>query len=64
MSKKKTQNSNLSIIISALIGGLILFFILNSYQNSSNQIKKDEDFKKLNKGKELIEKLMEDNSKK
>ena len=64
MSKKKTQNSNLNLIISAIIGGLILFFILNSYNNNSTQIKKEEQLKKFNKGKEVIEKLMKDNSKK
>ena len=64
MSKKKTQNSNLNTIISAIIGGLILFFILNSYNNNSTQIKKEEQLKKFNKGKEVIEKLMKDNSKK
>ena len=61
---KKTQNSNLRIIISAIIGGLILFFILNSYQNMSTQSKKNEEMKRHNKGKELLEKLMNDNSKK
>ena len=64
MSKKKIQNSNLNIIISAIIGGLILFFILNSYNNNSTQNKKEEQLKKFNKGKEEIEKLMKDNSKK
>ena len=64
MSKKKVKKNNTFKIIPAIIGGLILWYILNSYQNMSTQSKKNEEMKRHNKGKELLEKLMNDNSKK
>ena len=64
MAKKKVKKNNTFKIIPAIIGGLILWYILNSYQNMITQSKKNEEMKRHNKGKELLEKLMNDNSKK
>lgn len=61
MSKKKVKKSNSSIIIPAIIGGLILWFVINSYNNNSVQSKQNDKLKRFNEGDKILKNLMNKN---
>ena len=61
MSKKNVKKSSSSIIIPAIIGGLILWFVINSYNNNSVQSKQNDKLKRFNEGDKILKNLMNKN---
>lgn len=58
MSKKKKKKIISVKIIPAIIGGLILWFLINSYNNNSIQSKQDIKMKRFNEGDKILKNLM------
>ena len=61
MSKKKKKKITSVKIIPAIIGGLILWFLINSYNNNSIQSKQDIKMKRFNEGDKILKNLMNKN---